>query len=157
MKKNLLLYFTLLLSVVLFQINVFASGLRVVKTNVAAHAMESNDFNSSDTTITKTTPQKTIKNPEKKLRYTRSLLNKDFDFSLEATSKGKFSLSFFNNTNEAVAIKVYDVIGNLIFTEQISVKGNFVKEYDLSFYKTDFFVVEVGNARYNKTKSVAAV
>ncbi len=91
------------------------------------------------------------------LSFSNSLLNREFDFELTPTANGKFQLSFYNNTNkEEIEIKVYDIIGNLIMHETLPVNGQFSKEYDMSVYKTRLFVVEVGNSKYNKAKSVIA-
>lgn len=148
MKKYIFTLFALFISIILLvHVNAFADDAHG---KVLILTTENNAR--PDTAITGAE-----KRLESKLKYSRSVLNTDFDFSLTSTAKGKFSLSFFNNTNDVVAIKIYDLIGNLIFTEQVSAQGNFVKEYDLSFYETDFFVVEVGSAKYNKTKSIAAI
>ncbi|MBK6266660.1 hypothetical protein JKA74_16560 [Marivirga sp. S37H4] len=82
------------------------------------------------------------------------LVNPDFDFKLKSTSKGKFILSFFKKQNKAITIKIYDITGNLVLQETVSEDGSFSKEYDLSYYKPKFFVVEVGSSQYNKTKSI---
>jgi len=82
------------------------------------------------------------------------LVNPEFDFKLKKTEKGKFSLSFYNENNKAVTIKIYDLIGNLIMQETVSNKGPFNKEYDLSYYNPKFFIVEAGSSQYNKTKSI---
>ncbi len=94
--------------------------------------------------------------PENHYKYNKSILDKNFDFQLASPSKGKISLSFVNYQNVPVAIRVYDLIGNLILEENVYDKGAINKEYDFSFSKTDLFVVEVGTAKYNKTKSVIA-
>lgn len=94
---------------------------------------------------------------ERPINYSKNLLvNPDFDFKLNPTDKGKFILSFYNNEKKPLVIKVYDLIGNLILQETVTEQGPFTKEYDLSFYKAYFFMVEVGNTRYNKTKTVIA-
>ena len=89
--------------------------------------------------------------------YSKKLLvNGEFDFKLNKTSKGQFIISFFKNENKPVVVKIYDITGNLLKQETVVNNGSFSKEYNLSYYKPSFFVVEVGNAKYNKTKSIMA-
>ncbi|WKN32050.1 hypothetical protein PZB74_01615 [Porifericola rhodea] len=103
-----------------------------------------------DTSIQQTTP----KLSETRLRYSKNPLNQDFDFELNAVSQGKFSLNVLQDTKAMVSIKVYDIIGNLLYEENVRIRGSFKKEFDLSFLKTKFFIVEVGNEDFNKTKSI---
>ncbi len=95
-------------------------------------------------------------NPERIFANERKSLGSNFDFSLRPTTKGKFSLDFTHYGNTKVAVKIYDIIGNVIFEEKVSPNGRFSKEYDLSAFKTMLFIVEVGNAKYNKTKSIVS-
>ncbi len=94
-------------------------------------------------------------NEDGSINYPKKILvNPDFDFKLKSTQKGKFILSFYKSQSKAVTIKIYDLTGNLILQESVSDEGSFSKEYDLSYYKPKFFVVEVGSSQYNKTKSI---
>ena len=104
-----------------------------------------------DTTISQS-PQM----DESHLRYSNAVLNQDFDFQLKALSHGKFELNVLQDTKAMVSIKVYDVIGNLLYEENVKIRGSFAKEYDLSELKTRFFIVEIGNESFNKTKSIVA-
>lgn len=92
--------------------------------------------------------------PEKSFRNEHQSLGSNFDFSLQPTTKGSFSLKFTHYGDTKV--RIYDIIGNVILEEEISAHGKFSKEYDLSASKSGMFIVEVGNARYNKTKSVVS-
>lgn len=94
--------------------------------------------------------------PEKPFNYSNNTLSNNVSFDLKPIAKRKFSVSFLNKNNAQIAVKIYDVIGNLIIEENVSGKGYFYKEYDLSFYNTDLFIIEVGNSKYNKTKSLVA-
>lgn len=94
--------------------------------------------------------------PEKPFKYSNATLNQHVSFDLKPISKRKFSVSFLNKNQTQIAVKIYDVIGNLIIEENVYGKGYFYKEYDLSFYKSDLFIIEVGNSKYNKTKSLVA-
>ncbi|WPP52554.1 T9SS type A sorting domain-containing protein [Catalinimonas niigatensis] len=91
---------------------------------------------------------------ETNLKYSKNLLNQDFDFELNPLAQGKFSLNMLQDTKAMVSIKVYDIIGNLVYEENVKIRGSFKKEFDLSFLKTKFFIVEVGNKDFNKTKSI---
>ncbi|ADR22159.1 hypothetical protein MATR_02030 [Marivirga tractuosa] len=90
-----------------------------------------------------------------RVNYPKKLLvNPEFDFKLKKTETGKFTLSFYKDTDKSTTIKIYDLIGNLIKQETVSKAGLFTKEYDLSYYNPKFFVVEAGSSEYNKTKSI---
>ena len=93
---------------------------------------------------------------ETHLRYSKSVLNRDFDFELQAVAQGKFKLNILQNTKAMVSIKVYDVIGNLLHEESVRIRGSFAKEFDLSQLKTRFFFFVIGNKDFNKTKSIVA-
>ena len=105
-----------------------------------------------DTSITKQSP----KVDETGIRYSRNVLNRDFDFELKAISQGKFKLNVLQDTKAMVSIRVYDVIGNLLHEENVKIRGSFAKEFDLSSLNTRFFIVEIGNQDFNRTKSIVA-
>ncbi len=109
-----------------------------------------------DSLVFKSKNLNTSNNPEAIISYNQGILKKDFDFRLTPVAKGKFNLDMLNDTKAMVFIKVYDIIGNLIYQEQLRIRGGFIKEFDLSFSKTDFFVVQIGNEDYNKTKTIVA-
>lgn len=97
-----------------------------------------------------------IISPEKQFKYNVTPLSHHVSFDLTPISKRKFSVSFLNKNHTRVAVKIYDIIGNLIIEENVTGKGYFYKEYDLTFYNSDLFIIEVGNSKYNKTKSLVA-
>jgi hypothetical protein len=74
------------------------------------------------------------------------------DFDVEVIQPRKFLLSFTKKRGETFFIKIYDVIGNLIHHEVVSKTGIFRKHYDLSKYKTDLYVIEVGSSKKAKIK-----
>jgi hypothetical protein len=74
------------------------------------------------------------------------------DFDVEVVQPRKFLLSFTKKREETFFIKIYDVIGNLIHHEVVSKTGKFRKHYDLSKYKTDLYVIEVGSSKKAKIK-----
>ncbi len=91
------------------------------------------------------------------VNYSKKLLsNEKMDFKLSKTGSGQFLVSFYNNERKPIVIKIYDITGNLVKQETVVEKGSFSKEYNLSYYKPSFFVVEVGNSKYNRTKSIMA-
>lgn len=94
--------------------------------------------------------------PEPSVHYPREILNSDFDFQLQTVSEGKFAINFFNHNKEVVSIKVYDIIGNVLYEDNIRVKGNASQQIDLSRLKTSFFIVEIKNGQFNKVKSIVA-
>lgn len=98
--------------------------------------------------------ENTTKVNETKLKYSKNPLNQEFDFELSSLDQGKFSLNVLHDTKAMVSIKVYDIIGNLLYEENVRIRGSFKKEFDLSTLKTKFFIVEVGNKEFNKTKSI---
>jgi len=92
-----------------------------------------------------------------KVTYPKKLLaNEKIDFKLSKTKSGSFLISFYNNDRKPVAIKIYDITGNLVKQETVVKKGSYSKEFNLAYYKPSFFVVEVGNSKYNRTKSIMA-
>lgn len=105
---------------------------------------------SQDTTI----QESTANIDETNLKYSKTPLNQDFDFELNPLEQGKFSLNVLHDTKAMVSIKVYDIIGNVLYEENVRIRGSFKKEFDLSTLKTKFFIVEIGNKDFNKTKSI---
>ncbi len=105
-----------------------------------------------DTTILENKP----KINEQNLHYSKGILTKDFDFKLTPVAEGKFAISFPNDVKDIVSIKVYDIIGNTLYENKIRIKGNLSQQIDLSKLKTNFFIVEIKNDQYNKTKSIVA-
>lgn len=95
--------------------------------------------------------------PENRLRSSRSLLNQNFDFHLEPVSEGKFQINITGDMRAVMDIKVYDIIGNLLYEDRVPVRGFLQKELDLSSYKSNFFIVEISNQDENKTKSIVAL
>lgn len=93
---------------------------------------------------------------EPHVHYSNEILNKNFDFQLQTVSEGKFAINFFNNNKEAISIKVYDIIGNVLYEDNIRLKGSTSQQIDLSRLNTSFFIVEIKNGQFNKVKSIVA-
>jgi len=94
---------------------------------------------------------------ENRIQYTRNILNQSFDFQLQPVSPGKFQISIKGGLRTDLSIKVYDIIGNLIYEDDVRIRGFLRKELDLSDYKSNFFIIEIGNNEVNKTKSIVAI
>ena len=115
----------------------------------------SNGMVKADSTINEITRTKVKYSKDGLSIRSLELVNHNFDFSLTSTSVGKFNLSFYNNTkSDWIEIKVYDLIGNIVVEDIVWTEGFFTKSYDLSFLTGKFFVVAVGNAKYNRTKKI---
>ncbi len=76
------------------------------------------------------------------------------DFQVKVVKPHKFLLSFQKKREEAFYIKIYDVIGNLLYHEVVSNRGKFRKEYDLSKYTTDLYIIEVSSGKTAKSKKL---
>lgn len=93
---------------------------------------------------------------ERDINYPNRILREELDFELTPVSQGKFRLNITTQNKGFFFIKVYDVIGNLLYEEKVRVRGSFQQELDMSDYSTDFFIIEIGNEEFNKTKSIVA-
>ena len=93
---------------------------------------------------------------EKQVSYPDKILREELDFELTPVSEGKFKLNLTTQTKGFYSIKIYDVIGNLLYERKVRVRGNFQQELDMSEHSTNFFIIEIGNEEFNKTKSIVA-
>lgn len=161
MKKNLLAILFLIAISLNFCIPLIAFNLNTECKVISSESSVSEDKFNSELVASSDTSKISISkrgsfSPEKPFNYSNTSLSQSVSFDLKPISKRKFSVSFLNKNNARVAVKIYDVIGNLLIEENVSGKGYFYKEYDLSFYNSDLFIIEVGNSKYNKTKSLVA-
>lgn len=79
------------------------------------------------------------------------------DFSLTATGRSQFELSFQNPHQHPVKVKIYNIIGNVLASEVAPAGRPFVKTYNFKAEKMRLFVVEVGNEKHNLTKKVTTI
>ncbi len=93
---------------------------------------------------------------EKQVNYPDKILREELDFELTPVSEGKFKLNLTTQTKGFYFIKIYDVIGNLLYERKVRVRGNFQQVLDMSEHTTNFFIIEIGNEEFNKTKSIVA-
>ncbi len=154
MKRNLLLIYYFFFILAITQIPAFAATYNGTVYNILFNNLKLDHKGDTTKIQLKNSAEYIPENP-----FTNNHLNnvnQNLSFDLKSISKRKFSISFLNKNQADVKVKIYDVIGNLIIEDKISSKGYFYKEYDLSFYNTDLFIIEVGNSKYNKTKSLVA-
>lgn len=107
------------------------------------------------TAESQTTPPTPVMN-EQQISYPDEVLREELDFRLTPVSEGKFKLDIRTRTKGFFFVKVYDVIGNLLYEEQVRVRGRFQQELDMSKYDSKLFIIEVGNDELNRTKSIVA-
>ena len=93
---------------------------------------------------------------EKQISYPDYILREELDFELTPVSEGKFNLNITTRTKGFFFVKVYDVIGNLLYEKKVRVRGNYQQEIDMSEHTTNFFIIEIGNEEFNRTKSIVA-
>lgn len=80
----------------------------------------------------------------------------DVDFNLKLTGKKKFKIVLEKKATANTKVKIYDILGNLIKEDKIVPEDGREKNFDFSDISSELFVVEVGNSKYNKTKSIYA-
>ncbi len=78
----------------------------------------------------------------------------NIDFEVRILGNRRFQLNFVNTSNSLVYVRIYDVIGNLVKEEVVNTPGKFSKDYDMSAYKSEVYIVEVGNTKYSTTKRI---
>ena len=80
----------------------------------------------------------------------------DVDFNLKLIGKKKFKIVLEKKATTPTKIKIYDILGNLIKEDKITPEDDVERDFDFSNVTSQLFVVEVGNSKYNKTKSIYA-
>jgi len=78
----------------------------------------------------------------------------NIDFEVKILGNRRFQLNFVNTSNGLVYVRIYDVIGNLVKEEVVNSPGKFSKDYDMSAYKSEVYIIEVGNTKYSTTKRI---
>lgn len=94
---------------------------------------------------------------EAEISFPADLNRERVSFDLQAEGIKKFSIILDKKSVEITKIKVFDTLGNLLFEDRIMPEDNGKKSYDLSHIQSQLFVVEVGNSKYNITKSIYAI
>lgn len=93
---------------------------------------------------------------ETEISFPRDLHIPEVKFDLRSTGNKKFTLVLDEKSYQLTNVKVFDILGNLILEDKIRPEDGTQKNYDFSSINSHLFVVEVGNAKYNKTKSIYA-
>lgn len=101
--------------------------------------------------------QNVIRPPvETEISFPKEINNPNVNFNLQPLGIRKFKVVLDKKQQQLTNIKVYDILGNLILQDKIKPEDGLQKDYDFSHTKSKLFVVEIGNAKYNKTKSIYA-
>ncbi|MFC4873081.1 hypothetical protein [Negadavirga shengliensis] len=93
---------------------------------------------------------------ETELSFPRDISSPNVNFNLQSTGNKKFRITLDRKTPQLTDVKIYDILGNLILHDKIRPEDGIHKYYDFSHISSKLFVVEVGNSKYNKTKSIYA-
>lgn len=80
----------------------------------------------------------------------------EVNFNLKITGRKKFKIVLEKKATTQTKVKIYDILGNLIKEDQIIPEDGVEKDFDFSGINSHLFVVEVGNSKYNRTKSIYA-
>src|SRR5690606_12099483 len=80
----------------------------------------------------------------------------EVDFNLKTTGNKKFKIVLDKRITADTKVKIYDILGNLIKEDKMIPEDGVEKSFDFSSVNSELFVVEVGNSKYNKTKSIYA-
>ncbi|WP_339925052.1 hypothetical protein [uncultured Cyclobacterium sp.] len=93
---------------------------------------------------------------ETEISFPKELNTPAINFDLKSVGNKKFKLILDKPNAQLTNVKIFDILGNLILQDQLLPDGGLQKNYDFTHLNSKIFVVEVGNAKYNKTKSIYA-
>jgi hypothetical protein len=93
---------------------------------------------------------------ETEISFPADLYSPEIKFDLQPLGNRKFKIVLDQKSNQLTKVKVFDILGNLILEDKIGPEDGTQKSYDFSNINSQLFVVEVGNSKYNKTKSIYA-
>jgi len=91
---------------------------------------------------------------ENKLNYNNSLNSNKLDYNLLPVSEGRFKLVFVNQPSDYINIKIYDIIGNLILTEEAKYSLNSEIEFNFNEKNNKIYVVKVESGEQKLTKKI---
>lgn len=100
--------------------------------------------------------QNVIRPFETEISFPKDLNTPIVNFNLKSMGNKKFKLILDKPNNQLTDIKIFDILGNLILQDKLKPADGQQKSYDFTHLSSKIFVVEVGNAKYNKTKSIYA-
>ncbi len=94
---------------------------------------------------------------ETEISFPSSLNREMVAFDLRPEGIKKFTIILEKEPTVITKIKVFDTLGNLLHEDRMDPQDGKKKTFDFSHIQSQLFVVEVGNAKYNITKSIYAV
>jgi hypothetical protein len=97
------------------------------------------------------------KKKETEISFPNHLPYEQVDFDLKSIGQRKFSIELAQTSKVATKVKIYDILGNLIKEDYFLPNEVNSKAYDFSHLNSHMYVVEVGNSKYNITKSIYAL
>lgn len=93
---------------------------------------------------------------ETEISFPKNLNTPAINFNLKSLGNKKFKLILDKPNKQLTEVKIFDILGNLILQDKLLPDEGLQKNYDFTHLNSKIFVVEVGNAKYNKTKSIYA-
>lgn len=96
----------------------------------------------------------TVKSIENNISFNENLNGDKLEYKLTPISDGRFKLIFINRPTEYVRIEIYDIIGNLILSEDNKYSLNTEIEYNFNEKNNKIYVVKVESGEDNLTKKV---
>ena len=106
--------------------------------------------------MSRTTAQQLSPQADRGVSFPINLVAPEVDFNLKITGNKKFKIVLDKKITANTKVKIYDILGNLIKEDKILPEDGTEKSFDFSSVNSQLFVVEVGNSKYNKTKSIYA-
>jgi len=94
------------------------------------------------------------KGVESKISYNKEINTNTLNYKLEPVSEGSFKLIFINQPKGSVNIKIYDIIGNLVLTDENKYSINSEIEYNFNEMNNRIYVVKVEVGSEKLTKKV---
>lgn len=97
---------------------------------------------------------KSLQTPIESKLYPDKSITERLNYDLIATNNGTFVLKFTNKPNSIVQIKIFDLIGNLIMSEQLDMVDSFQREYKFPQSANKIYVVKVASGQENLIKKI---
>jgi hypothetical protein len=94
---------------------------------------------------------------ETEISFPADLNRERVGFDLQPDGIKKFSIVLEKKSKVITKVKVFDTLGNLLFEDKIMPEDGNIKSFDLNHLQSQLFIVEVGNSKYNITKSIYAI
>jgi len=106
--------------------------------------------------LSNATAQQLSPQADRGVSFPVNLNAQEVDFNLKTTGNKKFKIVLDKRITANTKVRIYDILGNLIKEDRIVPEDGVEKNFDFSSINSNLFVVEVGNSKYNKTKSIYA-